>query len=191
VPGDGLKHDAAWGEANARRLQLASDFLNENDELLGLLNANLLRAGHNRYNIEVLLSDALLCRQNLEFLLSLGRADKLLEQAAAHAGSGRAKEAVAAVDEALDTIRTARDQRNQMLAGVTETWYKSWYPRVAEANGRRFLHEMDDVKDHFPDRTVDMSYLVLRQLQLPIAKWEAEVEAARNRYAAAQHLAPR
>ncbi len=27
-------------------------------------------------------------------------------------------------------------------------WYKSWYPRVAEASGRWFVGELDDVKDH-------------------------------------------
>lgn len=191
VPGDELKHDSAWSETNARRMQLALDFLSENDEVLDLLHANLLRAGHNQYNIEVLLSNALLCRQNLELLLSLGRIDKLLESAANQAGSGRAKEAVVAVDRALETLRAARDQRNRMLAGLTETWYKSWYPRVAQANGRTFLHDVDDVKDHFPDRTVDMSYLVLRQLQLPLTNWTSQVQAARNRYAAAHNLPSR
>jgi hypothetical protein len=28
------------------------------------------------------------------------------------------------------------------------TWYESWYPRVAEANGRRFEHELDDVLEN-------------------------------------------
>ena len=78
-----------------------------------------------------------------------------------------------------------------MLARLTETWYKSWYPRVAEANGRRFLHELDDVKDHFPDRTVDMSYLVLRQLQLPVGNWVTQLENVRNDFAAAHNLPPR
>ena len=53
-------------------------------------------------------------------------------------------------------------------------------PRVAEANGRRFLHELDDVKDHLPDRTVDMTYLVYRELLLPFGDWVEQVRAARQ-----------
>ncbi len=191
VPGEEFKRESTWAAANSDRLRLAAEFLTENDELLGILQANLLRAEQNRYNIEVLLSNALLCRQNLELILSLGRIDKQLTQASAHAAAGRSKEAVAAADNALDALAKIRDQRNQTLAGVTETWYKSWFPRIAEANGRRFLHEVDDVKDHLPDRTVDMSYLILRQLQLPATRWAAELESARNRYAGSNKLPPR
>ena len=75
-----------------------------------------------------------------------------------------------------------------MLRDVTSTWYKTWFPRVPEANGRKYLHEVDDVKDHLPDRTADMSYLILRQLQLPMDEWAESVLGARNRYAAAHKL---
>ena len=68
----------------------------------------------------------------------------------------------------MQTARRIREERNAALREAVETWGKSWYPRVAEANGRRFLHELDDVKDHLPDRTVDMSYLVYRELLLPM-----------------------
>ena len=40
----------------------------------------------------------------------------------------------------------------------------------AEANGRQFLHQLDDVKDHVPDRTVDMTYLVDRELQSAVRR---------------------
>jgi hypothetical protein len=59
---------------------------------------------------------------------------------------------------------------------------------VAEANGRKFLHELDDVKDHVPDRTVDMTYLAGRELQLPFGDWIASIRSARNDFAAAHHL---
>jgi hypothetical protein len=191
VPADDLTRESNWGAANAKRLELASQLLTENDELLGILNMNMLRAEQNRYNIEVLISDALLCRQNLEFLLDLGRVDGLLSSAATQAREGRAKQAAAALDRALDTMRSIRDRRNATLAGVTETWYKTWFPRVAEANGRRFVHELDDVKDHVPDRTVDMTYLILRELQLPADQWADQVQTVRNRYVAAQGLPSR
>jgi hexosaminidase len=61
-------------------------------------------------------------------------------------------------------------------------------PRVEEANGRRFLHQLDDVKDHGPDRTVDMSYLVYRELQLPFGDWVSSILGARNQYASSHQL---
>jgi hypothetical protein len=47
---------------------------------------------------------------------------------------------------------------------------------------------LDDVKDHLPDRTVDMSYLVYRELQLPFGEWVEQVRVARNRYAQSHGL---
>ena len=113
----------------ARRRELAAAFLTQNDELQALLKENLQRADFNRYNLEVLVSIANLCRHNLELLL--GRTDGL--------------------------------QREPLLRATEATWYKSWYPRVEAANGRRFLHELDDVKDHPADRTADLGYLLLRE----------------------------
>ena len=47
---------------------------------------------------------------------------------------------------------------------------------------------MDDVKDHYPVRTVNMSYLIYRELLYPLGEWAAEVETVRNTYARAHHL---
>ncbi len=69
-----------------------------------------------------------------------------------------------------------------------DTWDKSWYPRIEQANGRHFLHEFDDVKDHLPDRTVDMSYLVYREMILPLGEWFDQVQRVRNQYAQAHNL---
>ena len=65
---------------------------------------------------------------------------------------------------------------------------KTWYPPVPQANGRRFLHELDDVKDQMPDRTVDMSYLVYDELLLPLVGWYDRTQSARNRYAEEHRL---
>jgi hypothetical protein len=47
---------------------------------------------------------------------------------------------------------------------------------------------VDDVKDHQPVRTVDMSYLIYRELLYPLGTWANKVIAMRNEYAAAHHL---
>ncbi len=172
-----------WTHDNANRLRLAAKFLAENDELLDLLHLNLQRVEFNRYNLEVFLSIARLYRQNLVLLQSLGRIDALLKSAQAAAKRAEPKRAVAALDGALNTAEMIRQQRNQALQDATRTWYQSWFPRVLEANGRRYLDEVDDVKDHHPVRTVDMSYLVYRELILPFQDWVEKLRSVRNQYA--------
>ena len=180
-----------WSQENSKRLQLASKYLVENDELLDLLHLNLQRVRSNRQNIEAFIGIARLCQQNLVMLEDLGRIDTLLKSAQKAATSNQAAAAVSAVDEALQIAEEIRQQRNRTFRDCVATWYKSWFPRVSEANGRRFLHDLDDVKDHLPDRTVDMSYLVYRQLLLPFGQWADEVLSSRNGYAKAHGLVER
>jgi hypothetical protein len=154
-------------------------------------NLGLTPSTYARYNLEVFLSIAQLCRQNLEMLADLGKIDALFDSARKAARDGNPKDAVAAIDQALDLAQQIRAARNAALADATTTWYMSWYPRVAAANGRRFLHELDDIKDHPPDRTVDLTYLVYRELLLPFGEWFDRVQSARNQYAQSHALAAR
>jgi hypothetical protein len=188
LPGEGLAYESKWRAENAKRVELAAAMLPASDELTGLLYENLSRAQLNRYNLEVGLAIAALCRQNLDMLADLGRMDQLLTNAAELARKKQARQAVGAVDQALALAAQMRRERNAALAGAIDTWYKSWLPRVAEGNGRRFLHELDDVKDHLPDRTIDMSYLVWRQSLLPMGEWVAGIESARNAFAEKNQL---
>ena len=188
VPAADLAYRSEWAAQNAGRVQLAADSMVENDELLGLLHDNLPRADLNSYNLEVFLSIAHLYRQNLEMLQAVARIDALLKSASDAAGKDQPKQAVASLDQALRQAKLIRYSRNRVLADATGTWYKSWLPRVAEANGRRFLHQLDDVKDHLPDRTVDMTYLVYRELLLPLGDWVEQLLTVRNRFAAAHGL---
>ncbi len=189
APGPDLQFDASWTQKNAQRLALAATFLAENDELLGLLHENLGSVDLNRYNLEVYVSIAQLYRQNLEMLRDLGRMNHLLESAQKAAGAKDPSQAIESLDRALQLARLIRQQRNTALRDATATWEISWFPRVLTANGRTFLHEVDDVKDHVPDRTVDMSYLVQRELALPFGTWVETIRAARNQYARANGIA--
>jgi hexosaminidase len=171
-----------WSHDNAKRLRLAGNFLARNDELIGLLEMNLRRAKFNRYNLVVFLSIARLCRQNLEMLLDMGKINDLLKSAQQAASVAHAAEAVSDIDAALDAAQKIRQERNRVLQDTVSTWYESWDPRVAAANGRRHLFVLDDAKDSPADRTADLSYLVYRELYLPLGEWYDGVEAARNQY---------
>ena len=178
-----------WNAQNARRVQLAAEFLQDNDELLDLLNANLRRVELNRYNLQVYLAIANLFRQNLLMIEEVGQIHQALQAAARAAAGVQAADAVEALDHALQIAGEIHEQRNATLHDAVGTWYESWYPRVPEANGRRVVHELDDVKDHLIDRTIDMNYLVYRELTLPFGDWIKRVQAVRNEYAT-QHGLP-
>ncbi len=189
VPDRNLVFNSDWQLKNAKRLLLAGTFLADNDELLGLLHRNLQLADSNNYNLEVFLSIAQLYRQNLEMIQNISKIDGLLRSAGDAAGKNPSQ-ALASVDQVLELANIIRYSRNRTLADTTETWYKSWLPREAEANGRRFLHQFDDVKDHLPDRTVDMTYLIHRQLLLEFGEWVESIRTARNQFSETHKLAP-
>ncbi len=185
-----LAYHSEWSAQNARRIQLAIDGLSSNAALRALLDENILRSQFNRYNLEVFLSIADLYRQNLEMISGIHDMDLYLV-AADQAKLANPEAALKDVDLALDTATAIWRGRNKALQNALTTWNVSWLPRVAEANGRQFLHELDDVKDHLPDRTVDMSYLAYREILLPFGTWVNSIAAARDQYASAHHLAVR
>jgi hexosaminidase len=189
VPSGELLHlGRDWRLENQRRLELASTFLAQNDRLLDLLHMNIRRVQFNRYNLEVYLSIAGLYRQNLLMLQDLGRISDDLEAAEASAGRGEAERALESLDRTIIVAENIRQQRNQALENAATTWYKNWFPRVLEANGRKYFDQVDDVKDHQPVRTIDMSYLIYRELLYPLGDWAQRVIAVRNEYAKVHHL---
>lgn len=192
VPSPKLLHlGFDWRHDNSKRLELGTKFLAQNDQLLDLLHADIPRVQFNRYNLIVYLSIAGLYRQNLVMLQDLGRISDALDSAEVSARKGNAEQAVASLDRAIGIAGNIHQERNQALQNATGTWYKTWFPRVPEANGRRFLNVVDDIKDHQPVRTIDMSYLIYRELIYPLGKWVDEVAAVRNSYAIANKLPAR
>jgi hypothetical protein len=189
MPAD-LSYHSDWSVQNAKRIQLAIDGLPQNDALKALLEENIARSQFNHYNLDVYLSIAHLYRQNLEMITGIHDMDLNLS-AADQLKDIKPEAALQDVDLALDTATAIWRQRNQTLQDAIATWDVTWLPRVDEANGRQFLHELDDVKDHLPDRTVDMSYLVYREKLLPFGTWVNSIAAARNQFAAAHNLPAR
>jgi hypothetical protein len=188
---DLLRLGRDWRLENDQRLKLVNTAMAQNDELLDLLYANSQKAQFNRYNLAVYLSIAGLYRQNLNMIQNLGEIADLLKRAELSAGHANPSEALQSIDRALDIAERIRMNRNTELADATRIWYETWFPRVSEANGRKYLHELDDVKDHQPMRTVDMSYLVYRELLYPLRDWATKVVASRNQYAKSNQLPER
>lgn len=176
-----------WNSDNKILLAVAEKFLKENNELMNLLNDNLIAAEYQQYNLHILRSVAQLCRHNLNMLLGLQKMNNLLAHSA-DAAKENPSLAVLLIDEAISHLKKIHSERNEVLQSVTTVWYQDWFPRVEEANGRKFLDIVDDVKDHVPARTVDMSYLIYRELKLPLGKWAKETLDSRNQFAKKNNL---
>jgi hexosaminidase len=189
-----LRHD--WIKENARRLQLAEQFLGKNDELVNLLYTKLPSVQFNRYNLEVYLSLAEICRQNLKMLQGLEEISKHLENARKQAEKLQYEDAVRELDGALDAAKAIRDGRNQVLHDTSTTWYKSIFPRVREANGRHVARDPQDfvsvaTSEKARRRQSGLGYMIDREFSLPFGEWFHQVQEVRNRYAAAHHLPAR
>ncbi len=178
-----------WADSNFKRLQLAQSFMKESDELMLLLN-NANAVGNNRYNIEVIRTVANLCRQNILMLHHLEKIS-LLMQGASQAADKHPDSAIFLIDQCLDLTVQMKTARNDVLDSSINVWYKDWLPLVKEANGRQYLHAVDDVKDHRPIRTADMSYLIYRELMYPMDEWADETVKARNKFARRHSLKQR
>jgi len=185
--GKDLSLNKDWKSDNNLLLESAEKFLKENDELMNLLSKNLLTVDFQHYNLQVLRTISQLCRQNLSMMLNLQKINHFIELAADSVTTTPSM-AVSLLDQALNELKNIRTERNEVLQSVTTVWYQDWFPRVQEANGRKFLDFVDDVKDHGPARTIDMSYLIYRELKLPMGKWAKEVLDARNQFAGRNNL---
>jgi hexosaminidase len=182
-----LSVNVNWVENNKDKLVLVEKYLEENDKLMKLLQENMVKADYQHYNLQVLFTIAQLCRQSLNMLLDLKRINEFLILAS-NIAPVNPLVAISLVDQALDQVTKIRNDRNLVLDAVTTVWYHDWYPRVAEANGRKYLDQVDDVKDHPPARTVDMSYLIYRELKYPLGQWAEEVRKLRNQFARDNNL---
>ena len=189
-----IRHD--WSQENARRIEQARKFLGENDELLNLLYSNLPGVEFNRYNLEVYLSIAKLLRQNLTMITRLDEIANDLERAETRAAKLQYAGALRSLDQALDAAGRIRDGRNQARHDATTTWYKAWFPRVREANGRHVARDPQRFVDTLTSedarrRQVGLAYLIDREFEWPFGEWVRELQTVRNRYAAAHGLPAR
>lgn len=193
---DYLRLHGNWDQENSRRVELAAKFLTGNDELTNLLYTNISAVQFNPYNLEVYLSIAKLCRQNLLMIQGLDQINHDLETAQEEAAKLHYSEALEALDDAIDLAGKIRDQRNQALHDVTATWYKTWFPRVREANGRHVARDpqqfVDTATSEDARRRQDgLLYLIDREFLLPFGDWVNHVQDVRNQYAAAHKLPAR
>jgi hypothetical protein len=62
-------------------------------------------------------------------------------------------------------------------------WEKSRFPKGREAGGRKFVHVLDDVKDHWADRRADLSYMIAPEESIGLEQWMKNFAAVIRKYA--------
>ena len=88
-------------------MNLAEKFLAQNDELMNLLYANIPAVQFNHYNLEVYLSIAQLCRQNLLMLKGLDQMETWTSTIQANSGkiAGRIVEILKSATDHIEQLR--------------------------------------------------------------------------------------
>jgi len=186
-----LSFSADFTEKFRRQLDELPARFRENDALIARLEISLKNVKRNPYNIEVLLSLARFLRHHLFLLDSLGKAGTDLGQAALRHSSGDPLGAVTALSSAADRIDAVNTDRLVVFEALKTTWEKSRLPRNADTETRKFLHVMDDVKDHFADRRADLSYLTAPEESIGLPEYAGALRRIIKAYSKASGLAVR
>ncbi len=150
--------------------------------LIALLHDNLGRVRLNRYNMEVLLAQARFMRHNLFLLRTMARVEDVLTDARTQHSRLQYADAAARLDEARQLVSAVIQQREAAYQDLVSTWEKSRYPKGQSAGARQFVHILDDTKDHWADRTPDLSYLVMRERRLGLDDWLERLTTVRDEY---------
>jgi len=160
----------------------------ENDLLTHRIQENIGRADRNRYNLEVLLSLAELTGHQCRLILGLRGIEDRLQAARDAAQKASHQQALGQLVAAYGQAREIVAGRKDVFANLKRTWEKSRYPKGQEVNGRKFVHVLDDVKDHWADRRADLSYMIAPEESIGLEKWMEQMGAVIQEYAGAHNL---
>lgn len=155
----------------------------QNDQLQHSLTANMLHASRNRYNLEVLLTLARLTGHHWNLIRTLAQAESDLSQASDAASKSNPEQAVGHLVAAHNRIARLETEAAGIRRYLTSVWEKSRYPKGREVDGRKFVHVLDDTKDHWGDRTADLGYMFAPEQSIGLARWRAELSQRTADYA--------
>ena len=151
-----------------------------NNRLNILLKDNLNRVSSHKYNIEVMLSLTQLYRHNINLFETLAK----IEETLSNAGGNHLdyENAVSCLNEAIKLAEDICKEREQIYQQLKEVWEVSRYPKGRTVNGKKFVHILDDTKNHTADLTPDLSYIVMRERDLNLEKWIYDLKGIRHSF---------
>ncbi len=70
-----------------------------------------------------------------------------------------------------------------MWSDLEATWYKSRLVKNQSVGGKDFIHEYDDVKDHFADRRKGLDYMLAPFERMEMEEWREQLKDIVNGFA--------
>ncbi|MBI3681748.1 MAG: beta-N-acetylhexosaminidase [Acidobacteria bacterium] len=186
-----LKFQPRFIAAYRRFLAQAPSRSLENDQLLHALQANFARVDRNQYNLEVLAQLTRFIGHHWRLLLGLADAESSLERAQAAAQKNDAEQAVGHLVAAYNTAGRLEKEGRESFRQLAAVFEKSQYPKGRPAGGKRFVHVVDDTKDHWADRRPDWSYMFAPEESIGLDGWRKQLRQVIEAYAKARHVAVR
>lgn len=178
----GLDFIPVYGPSYQERIGNAAVMIMENERLAHSLVQAMSQVSRNRYSLEVFLSLVQLMNHQNRLLLGMQNIENSLASARQAAFQGNTQKALGQLSTAHSQALKLAGERKTVFADLQRTWEISRYPKGREVNGRKYLHVMDDVKDHFADRRPDLSYLIAPEESMGLDQWIQGIEALTKLY---------
>jgi len=158
------------------------------DRAISALHGKLGTVSRNRYNLEVLLSIAQFERHYVTVLTSLTDVEDLMLRAADAQSQERHRDVIALLAQAHGQVQACLSERGTLWAGLTATWEKSRFPKGQSAGGRKFVHILDDLKDHRADRRAGLDYMLEPLENIGLESWNEGLAWFISTYAKSRSL---
>ncbi|MCW5982090.1 MAG: beta-N-acetylhexosaminidase [Bryobacteraceae bacterium] len=178
-----LEIKAAFGDKYATYLAENRHRMLENDALVTSLYENILRVDRNRYNLEVYLALARFMGHHWALLDGLHGAERAMARAAESARNGKPEEAVGNLVGAHNRVGRMQKDGERIFGELTRVFEKSRLPKGLSAGGRKFVHVLDDTKDHWADRTPDLGYMMAPERSIGLEAWQKRLGEVIQAYA--------
>lgn len=176
---------AVWKTRYAARVDVARKEAIRNERLRYTLEAHFSKVRHNRYNLEVLLALAELQRHHIEMMIGMAQVEQDLLKASEVAGQD-SSQAMGLLVKAHDAVDRIIEDGDVTYAGLKAVWEKSMFPKNRTVDGKPYLHIMDDVKDHFADRRVDIDYMIAPEQRMNLPEFRTRLAHLIRDFAKAQ-----
>lgn len=166
----------------AQLVHEAARRLEENERLHLLLQVSLASCRRNHYNLEVLLALAGFIRHHWRLITGLDLAEQELEEASKCAARGERQEASKRLEQVERRVEGLKREGEQVFQALVAVYEKSRYPKGRSVGGRRFVHVLDDTKDHWADRTPGLEFMMQPEQEIGLEGWLERLAGLRRAY---------
>ncbi len=173
LPKPAIGSEPVFHNKYAGKIERASALLRDNDRLINLLMHSLSRVSRNQYNLEVLLSIAYLEQYTINTLLNWVTIENYLIESS-KAVDDHAM-AMGSMVNAYNLAGEILKEKQEVGKELKTTWEKSRFEKGRTVNGRKFVHILDDLKDHYADRRLGLEYMFAPFERMEIEKWQAQL----------------